>query len=40
MAPCGYTLVLGVSDRTNVNSGLTSHFAQASVGFCVRLPKP
>jgi len=40
MRPCGYALVLGVWDRTNVNSGQTSHYAQASIGFCVRLPTP
>ncbi|HEX3763004.1 MAG TPA: hypothetical protein VHW23_30115, partial [Kofleriaceae bacterium] len=40
MKPCGYALVLGVWDRTNVDSGRTSHYAQASIGFCVRLPTP
>ena len=38
MKPCGYALVLGVWDRTNVDSGRTSHYAQASIGFCVRQP--
>jgi hypothetical protein len=40
MKPCGYALVLSVWDRTNVNSGQMSHLAQASIGFCVRLPTP
>ncbi len=38
MQPCGYTLVLGVWDRTNVNSGQTSYYSQVAVGFCVRQP--
>jgi hypothetical protein len=38
MKPGGYALVLGVWDRTNVNSGQTSHYSQAPIGFCVRLP--
>jgi hypothetical protein len=40
MDPCGYALILGVSDRTNVNSGATNWFTQAAVGFCIRQPKP
>jgi hypothetical protein len=36
MDPCGYALILHVSDRTNVNSGGGSHRAQAAVGFCIR----
>lgn len=38
MDPCGYALILHVWDRTNVNSGGGSHHAQASVGFCLRVP--
>lgn len=38
MKPCGYALVLGVWDRTNVDSGRTSHYTPASIGFCVRQP--
>jgi hypothetical protein len=38
MDPCGYALILHVSDRTNVNSGGGSHTAQAAVGFCIRVP--
>jgi len=40
MKPCGYALTIGVSDRTNVNSGQGSHSNEASVGFCLREPKP
>jgi len=36
MDPCGYALILHVSDRTNVNSGGGSHTNQAAVGFCIR----
>ena len=39
MDPCGYSLTIGVSDRTNVNSGNGSHYNEASVGFCLRLPQ-
>jgi hypothetical protein len=39
MDPCGYALILHVSDRTNVNSGMHSHTNQASVGFCLRAPE-
>jgi hypothetical protein len=38
MDPCGYSLTLQVSDRTNVNSGAGNYTGEASVGFCVRLP--
>jgi len=38
MDPCGYALVLHVTDRTNVDSGSHSHQADASVGFCLRIP--
>lgn len=40
MNPCGYALTIGVSDRTNVNSGQGNHGSEASVGFCLREPKP
>jgi hypothetical protein len=40
MKPCGYALVLDVWDRTNVNSGQTSNYNWASIGFCVRVPAP
>ncbi|HEY1983962.1 MAG TPA: hypothetical protein VGG85_01050 [Terracidiphilus sp.] len=36
MDPCGYSLTLGVWDRTNVNSGETSNYNQSSVGFCLQ----
>lgn len=36
MDPCGYTLTLVVTDRTNLNSGAGSRQATATVGFCVR----
>jgi len=36
MDPCGYSLTIGVSDRTNVNSGNGSFSSEASVGFCLR----
>ncbi len=36
MDPCGYSLTLQVSDRTNVNSGQTNNYAERSVGFCIR----
>jgi len=39
MDPCGYALTLQVSDRTNVNSGASYHYNEASVGFCVREKK-
>jgi hypothetical protein len=35
MDPCGYSLTLQVWDRTNVNSGETYNYNQASVGFCL-----
>jgi hypothetical protein len=40
MDPCGYALTIVVSDRTNVNSGQGHHSNEASVGFCLREPKP
>lgn len=36
MDPCGYSVTLGVWDRTNVNSGQTSNYAQDSFGFCLQ----
>src|SRR5262249_12153510 len=36
MDPCGYSLTIVVSDRTNVNSGQGSYSSEASVGFCLR----
>jgi hypothetical protein len=36
MAACGYSLTLGVWDRTNVNSGQTSNYNEASIGFCLQ----
>jgi hypothetical protein len=39
MDPCGYAIILHVSDRTNVNSGQTSNTNQASVGFCLKHPE-
>jgi hypothetical protein len=36
MSPCGYSLTLSVWDRTNVNSGQTSNYNQASAGFCLQ----
>lgn len=38
MDPCGYSMTVGVYDRTNVNSGQTSNYNQASIGFCLQLP--
>jgi hypothetical protein len=38
IGPCGYSLTLVVSDRTNVNSGQGSFTSEASVGFCLRRP--
>lgn len=38
MDPCGYSLTIVVSDRTNVNSGNGSFSSEASVGFCLRRP--
>ncbi len=35
MDACGYSLTLGVWDRTNVNSGQTNNYHQDSVGFCL-----
>jgi hypothetical protein len=35
MDPCGYSLTLNVWDRTNVNSGETSNYNPASIGFCL-----
>jgi hypothetical protein len=40
MNPCGYSLTLQVSDRTNVDSGAGNHNSEASVGFCVRTQQP
>lgn len=37
MDPCGYSLTLGVWDRTNVNSGQTSNYNQSSAGFCLQI---
>lgn len=37
MEPCGYSLTVGVWDRTNVNSGQTSNYNQASAGFCLQI---
>ncbi|MBV9037614.1 MAG: hypothetical protein JO182_24195 [Acidobacteriaceae bacterium] len=39
MDPCGYALILHVSDRTNVNNGFARNTAQASIGFCLRRPQ-
>jgi hypothetical protein len=36
MAPGGYSLTIGVWDRTNVNSGQTSNYNQSSAGFCLQ----
>lgn len=38
MDPCGYSMTLYVSDRTNVNSGQTNNWNSASVGFCLEAP--
>jgi len=38
MDPCGYSLTIRVSDRTNVNSGQQNFSSEASVGFCLRRP--
>ena len=38
MQVCGYSLTLNVWDRTNVNSGETSNYNNASIGFCLQLP--
>jgi hypothetical protein len=38
MDPCGYAIILHVSDRTNVDSGARNNTAQASVGFCLKHP--
>ncbi|HLI33474.1 MAG TPA: hypothetical protein VKW70_00395 [Terriglobia bacterium] len=35
MAACGYSLTVQVWDRTNVDSGATTYYNQASVGFCL-----
>jgi hypothetical protein len=35
MDPCGYSMTLQVSDRTNVNSGRSSNYNEQSVGFCL-----
>lgn len=40
MDACGYALTLEVRDRTNVNSGQANNTNEASVGFCLREPKP
>jgi hypothetical protein len=37
MDPCGYSLTLNVWDRTNVNSGQTSNYNPASIGFCLEI---
>lgn len=39
MDPCGYSLTVHVSDRTNVNSGQGNHTNEDSVGFCIRAPE-
>jgi hypothetical protein len=39
MRACGYSLTLQVWDRTNVNSGQTNNYNEASVGFCLRQKK-
>src|SRR5687768_975795 len=36
MKPCGYALLLVVTDRANVNSGTTRHQSSDSVGFCLK----
>lgn len=38
MGPCGYSLTIVVSDRTNVNSGQGNFISEDSVGFCLRKP--
>ncbi len=38
MDPCGYALILHVSDRTNVDNGFRNNTAEASVGFCLKKP--
>lgn len=38
MDPCGYALILHVSDRTNVNSGQTHNTDHDSIGFCLGEP--
>lgn len=40
MDSCGYSLTLQAWDRTNVNSGQGNNYNEASVGFCLRAPKP
>jgi hypothetical protein len=40
MDPCGYALILHVSDRTNVNSGGGRNYAQKAVGFCLQAQHP
>jgi hypothetical protein len=41
MDPCGYSLTLQVSDRTNRDSGSGNNSNETSVGFCLRtLPLP
>jgi hypothetical protein len=37
MDPCGYSMTLNVWDRTNVNSGETSNYSPASIGFCLQM---
>jgi hypothetical protein len=39
MDPCGYSLTITVSDRTNRNSGQSNNTNEASVGFCLREPE-
>jgi hypothetical protein len=36
MEPCGYSLTIHATDRTNVNSGTARHHNETSVGFCLR----
>jgi hypothetical protein len=38
MDACGYALILGATDRTNVNSGQTNNYSQDSIGFCLGSP--
>ena len=38
MDACGYALTIQVWDRTNVNSGGSNYYNEASVGFCLRKP--
>mgnify|MGYP001499278135 CR=1 FL=1 len=36
MAACGYSLTVQVWDRTNLDSGATNYYNQASAGFCLK----